>query len=114
MPAFAIKDGGTLTDEQVNVLVSGMRAAWGKPGGLSSGAPPYQSALAGNAANGAAVYDGYWRAAWPRGPAGGTAGSILDPDLLALASDRMLRTVIVAGRPISDSRIGRAISPVVR
>ncbi|HEX3940024.1 MAG TPA: c-type cytochrome [Acidobacteriaceae bacterium] len=100
MPAFAIQDGGTLTDEQVNVLVSGMRAAWGKPGSSSPGAPPYQSALAGNAANGAAVYAAYCaRCHGPAAQPGGTAGSILDPNLLALASDRMLRTVIVAGRP---------------
>ena len=43
MPAFAISDGGTLTDQQVDALVNGMRAAWYKPGALD-GAPPYRAA----------------------------------------------------------------------
>ena len=34
MPPFAISAGGTLTDQQVDSLVNGMRAAWFKSGTL--------------------------------------------------------------------------------
>ena len=32
MPAFATSAGGSLTDEQIDALVKGMRTAWYKPG----------------------------------------------------------------------------------
>ena len=34
MPPFAISGGGRLTDQQVDALVNGMRAAWFKAGTL--------------------------------------------------------------------------------
>ena len=107
MPAFAISAGGTLTGDQVEVLVAGMRTAWYNPHALAGEhAPPYRSSAAPNVAAGQQVYSTYCASchgenktvgAPPARP--GKAGSITDPDFLALLSDQALRTVIVAGRP---------------
>jgi cytochrome c oxidase cbb3-type subunit 3 len=99
MPAFAISAGGSLTDQQVDVLVNGMRAAW-KAEPLA-GAPPYHAAKPVDAARGQQAYGTYCASC--HGPAGqpgkSKAGSITDPAFLALASDQTLRTVVIAGRP---------------
>lgn len=102
MPAFAIGSGGSLTDEQVDALVHGMRAAWYKPGTLAgANPPPYLVVKTGDRAHGLQVYATY--CAGCHGAAGqagkSKAGSITEPAFLALASDQTLRTVIIAGRP---------------
>ena len=102
MPPFAVSTGGTLTDQQVDSLVSGMRAAWYKPGTLDgANPPPYKAAKPANSAHGQQVYTTY--CAGCHGAAGASgkskAGSITDPAFLALLSDQVLRTVVVAGRP---------------
>jgi cytochrome c oxidase cbb3-type subunit III len=100
MPAFAISAGGTLTDQQVDALVHGMRAAWYKPGALE-GAPPYHAVKPADAAHGQQVYSTY--CAGCHGVAGqagkSKAGSITDPAFLALMKEQSLRTVVIAGRP---------------
>ena len=40
MPAFAESTGGTLTDKQIDVIVSGIRS-WAKPGTIGGELPPY-------------------------------------------------------------------------
>jgi cytochrome c oxidase cbb3-type subunit 3/ubiquinol-cytochrome c reductase cytochrome c subunit len=101
MPAFASSAGGMLTDEQVAVLASGLRAKWGKPNETDRMSPPPYAALdAGSAVRGRAAYEEY--CARCHGPGGrGTAlgSSIVDPSFLALVSDQNLRTTIIAGRP---------------
>jgi cytochrome c oxidase cbb3-type subunit 3/ubiquinol-cytochrome c reductase cytochrome c subunit len=102
MPAFAISAGGSLTDQQVDALVNGMRAAWmaGKAEPLE-GAPPYHAAKPADAAHGQQAYGTYCASC--HGAAGqpgkSKAGSITDPAFLALAGDQMLRTIVIAGRP---------------
>ena len=60
MPAFAISAGGSLTDQQVDALVNGMRAAWFKPGTLEGAhPPPYKAAKPADAARGQQVYATY-------------------------------------------------------
>lgn len=95
MPAFAISAGGSLTDQQIDVLVKGMPTAW-KPETLD-GAPPYHTAKPANAAHGEQVYATYCASC--HGGSKSKAGSITDTAFLALVSDQMLRTVIIAGRP---------------
>ncbi len=57
MPAFAISAGGSLTDQQVDALVHGMRAAWYKPGTLEgANLPAYKASTTVNAAHGQQVY----------------------------------------------------------
>ena len=102
MPAFAISAGGSLTDQQVDALVNGMRAAWFKAGALQGAAPPpYKGAKPADAAHGALVYTTYCASCHgAAGQAGKSkAGSITEPAYLALVSDQVLRTVVIAGRP---------------
>jgi len=98
MPAFAKSSGGTLTDEQIEILVREMRTRWAKSKAL--GAPPYAETEPGDAVRGAAAYAAF--CAGCHGPEGkGTkkGSSIVDDSFLALVSDQALRTTVIAGRP---------------
>ena len=101
MPGFAKESGGSLTDQQVDVLVRGMRSAWGKPNAFDGATPPpYHPATAPNAGNGQAVYTAACaRCHGSDGQHPGPAGSVLDGTFLALINDQTIRTTIVAGRP---------------
>jgi cytochrome c oxidase cbb3-type subunit III len=123
MPAFANSAGGSLTDDQVNVLVSGMRSAWYKAGALDGeNRPPYRAAKQADSAHGQQVYAAYCGSCHGEATAtpgndtadaghtqlhqyhlavkeGGKAGSIIEPAFLSLVSDQALRTIVIAGRP---------------
>lgn len=96
MPAFAKSAGGLLTDQQVSVLVKGMRESWGQPNALAGQNPPAyaQPANGGDAHRGEQAYN--------QNCAGchtGNQASITNASFLALVSDQSLRTTIIAGRP---------------
>jgi cytochrome c oxidase cbb3-type subunit 3/ubiquinol-cytochrome c reductase cytochrome c subunit len=101
MPAFAKSAGGTLTDEQIEILVHKMRARWAKPGDALGVTPPsYAAEKPGNAQSGANAYAIFCASC--HGPAGKGAikgSSIVEDSFLALVSDQDLRTTIIAGRP---------------
>ena len=114
MPAFSQKAGGVLTDHQIELLISGMRASWSKPDDFkgvqipsysatatftSGSVPNHVSADASESVNaGASAYGTYCaRCHGPNGT-GGSAGSIVDPNFLNLVSDQGLRTTVVVGR----------------
>jgi len=101
MPAFAKKAGGTLTDEQIEILVREMRKRWGNAKStLGATPPPYTAEEPGNAQRGAGVCATF--CAGCHGPEGkGTAkgSSIVDDSFLAFVSDQNLRTTVIAGRP---------------
>jgi cytochrome c oxidase cbb3-type subunit III len=122
MPAFSTSAGGSLTDQQIDILAKGMRSAWYDAGkGDGANAPPYKASKPANADHGQQVYTTYCQSCHgeatrpsiahsvdsgqtplPRGRQSvseGKAGSIVDPDFLALVSDQALRTVVIAGRP---------------
>lgn len=100
MPAFAQSAGGTLTEAQINVIVSGIRNRWARPGILGNApAPPYASQSPGDAKRGADVYETYCSSCHGPGGRGGRASCIVDGAYLELVSDQGLRTVIIAGRP---------------
>ena len=102
MPAFAISAGGSLTDQQVDALVHGMRTAWYKPGTPEvAPLPSYHAATVADPSRGAQVYADYCASCHGvAGQPGKTkAGSITEPAFLSLISDQVLRTVIIAGRP---------------
>ena len=95
MSAFAQSAGGFLTDEQVDILVKGMRSKWSKPDALNGQTPPpYTTTLKGDATRGQQVYQTACARCHQK-----ASEDITNPTYLALVSDRMLRTVIVAGRP---------------
>ncbi|MGA9587240.1 MAG: cytochrome c [Terracidiphilus sp.] len=101
MPAFALEDGGMLTDQQIDALVQGIRGSWRKEGVFGGEIPPpYKAAHAGDPANGRAVYAiACARCHGVSAQQPGKAGSILDGSLLALINEQTLRTTVIAGRP---------------
>ncbi len=101
MAAFAESSGGMLTDKQIDVITSQIRARWSRPGFLNAASPPsYASKGAGNAAQGEAVYKTYCESCHGADGRGGPKGSaITDDSFLALVSDQGLRTLVIAGRP---------------
>jgi mono/diheme cytochrome c family protein len=101
MSAFAQKDGGMLTDEQITAIIHGIRQRWSKPDALAGAtAPPYASMDPGNTQQGAAVYMTFCESCHGTGVKGGTkAGAVTSPSYLSLISDQGLRTIVIVGRP---------------
>ncbi|HZE70507.1 MAG TPA: c-type cytochrome [Pyrinomonadaceae bacterium] len=120
MPAFSEQAGGHLTDEQIELIVNGMRAHWSRPDdfkgvelplysvdetAIASGPPTAisndisaKAPQAGDASLGAATYKTYCSSCHGSNGDGGSAGSIVDPNFLNLVSDQGLRTTVVVGR----------------
>ncbi|MFZ2063165.1 MAG: c-type cytochrome [Candidatus Binatus sp.] len=99
MPPFAQSAGGSLTDQQIEILIAGIRKSWAGAADAAAGAPPYSSSTPGDSNNGVQVYAANCQSCHGPDGKGGTAGSIVDPSYLALVSDQYLRTVVIAGRP---------------
>lgn len=100
MPAFAQSAGGTLTDEQIDILVANMRAGWGRKDALGNAAPPPYAAAPGDAHRGAEAYAAHCASCHGASGEGGTqGGSIVDGSYLGLVSDQGLRTAVLVGRP---------------
>lgn len=99
MPPFAQSKGGMLTDEQISVLVRGIRA-WARPDVQQDGVPPYAAQSPGDAQRGAGVYTTFCSSCHGFNGQGGKGGSsIANGTYLSLVSDQYLRTVVIAGRP---------------
>lgn len=111
MHAFARTSGGMLTDQQIESIVNGMIAHWGKPGILDGTNPPgYTATKPGNVAAGQAAFQVYCarcHGADGTGPAPGAVakathrvvGSIVDPTYLSLIGNQGLRDIVVSGLP---------------
>jgi mono/diheme cytochrome c family protein len=110
MPAFSQQAGGSLTDKQIELLVTGIRSKWARPDefkGLemptysvnhqspNSGASQFGS---GDPGKGAAAYQTYCASCHGAQGIGGSAGSIVNPNFLTMVSDQGLRTTVVVGR----------------
>jgi|GEM_PF-168897 len=120
MPPFSEQAGGMLTDRQIGLIISGMRASWSKPEAFKGVEIPAYSAsetvtdkasdgsivkasTSGEAPSGARTYQTYCAQCHGANGAGGgvgtgAAGSIVDPNFLNLVSDQGLRTTVVVGR----------------
>jgi len=105
MAAFAKSAGGMLTDNQVDIIVRGIRQRYSKPDALAGAIPPpYTASAPGDAKRGAAVYDTFCSSCHgPNGKGGPKASSIVDGSFLALLTDQELRTLIIVGRPDLDA-----------
>jgi len=101
MPAFAESAGGLMTDKQIEVITSGIRSRWSKPGTLdAANAPSYAAKSTGNAQQGEAAYKTYCESCHGTAGHGTQKGSaITDDSFLALVSDQGLRTIVITGRP---------------
>jgi len=101
MPAFLKSAGGTLTEEQIEILVREMRARWSRPENLRGAVPPpYAAEAPGDAQSGATTYGAFCASCHGADGKGTQKGSsIVDSSYLALVSNQGLRTLIIAGRP---------------
>jgi cytochrome c oxidase cbb3-type subunit III len=101
MPAFAQHSGGMLTDDQINVIVGGIRSRWASPNALRGADPPPSAAQTpGDPKRGATVYVTYCSSCHGADGRGDKrASSIVDGSYLALVSDQNLRTTVIVGRP---------------
>jgi cytochrome c oxidase cbb3-type subunit III len=118
MPAFAQHSGGMLTDDQINVIIAGIRARWAKPDALRrADPPPYRAVGPGDPKRGVSVYGIYCSSCHGADGRGGRASSIVDGSYLGLVSDQNLRTTVIAGRPEMgapdwrDDTPGKPMSP---
>src|SRR5262249_5713517 len=103
--------GGSLTEEQIDVIVREMQGRWGRPGVLDGATPPPYAAAPGDPEQGARAYATHCASCHgPTGAGGAHGDSIVDGSYLALVSDQGLRTAVVVGRPalgMPDWRGGR-------
>jgi cytochrome c oxidase cbb3-type subunit III len=101
MPAFALRSGGMLTDEQIDAIVKGIRNGWANPPAVAGiELPPYSDPSPGDARRGADVFKTYCVSCHGEGGRGAREGSsVVDGSFLALVSDQGLRTMVIAGRP---------------
>jgi cytochrome c oxidase cbb3-type subunit III len=101
MPAFARSAGGLLTEEQINVITSGMFSRWGRKGILDGTNPPsYAAKTTGDGARGEIAFETYCGSCHGTDGHGGSKGSaISNNSFLALVSDQGLRTIVITGRP---------------
>jgi mono/diheme cytochrome c family protein len=119
MPAFSGQAGGHLTDQQIEILIKGIRTQWSNPDDFNGVEIPRYSvsetatAHGPNAnsndvsvktspisddSRGAVVFKTYCSSCHGTNGDGGSAGSIVDPNFLKLVSDQGLRTTVVVGR----------------
>ena len=110
MPAFSQKAGGSLTDKQIELLVTGIRSKWARPDGFKGQElPSYSNDVdrqspnsgaiqSGDSVKGAVAYQTYCASCHGAHGTGGSAGSIVDPNFLTMVSDQGLRTTVVVGR----------------
>ena len=107
MPAFAESEGGWLTDEQVDALVGGIYARWGRTAAeLPETLPPYgesearkEGLVPGDPARGRVVFAAFCASCHGTDGRGGTGGAITGGAYLSLTSDQALRSAVIAGRP---------------
>ncbi|MEE3329168.1 MAG: c-type cytochrome [Myxococcota bacterium] len=104
MPAFALENGGTLTDEQIAIIARGLHEKWGDKGqNLGTASLPALSVSrateVGSPTRGKntfGVFCAECHGKLGRGTA--KAGSVVEPPYLALVSNQNLRTVTITGR----------------
>jgi len=105
-PAFAISEGGTLSDAQIEAIATGIRDRWSDPQAAGPDLPPYSEAdslaaglAPGNPDSGAVAFAQHCSSCHGAGGTGSsTAGSVVDGSYLALSSNQSLRSTVIAGR----------------
>jgi mono/diheme cytochrome c family protein len=90
-----------LTEQQIEVIASGIFSRWGRKQVLDGANPPsYLAKAAGNVAQGQLVFGRYCASCHGSEGGGTPKGSAITNDsFLALVSDQGLRTVVIAGKP---------------
>lgn len=96
MPAWAKSQGGPLTNHQVDILVNGIYSNWGKGMPAPKDAPAYADNGAGDPGHGKQLFLMNCFMCHAKGM---NPGPINTPNFLQLASNQMIRTSIIVGRP---------------
>jgi cytochrome c oxidase cbb3-type subunit 3 len=101
MPAFAQHSGGMLTEQQTEVITTGIFSRWGRKQILDgANLPSYEARVAGNADYGQVAFRAYCASCHGADGGGTFKGSaIINDSFLALVSDQGLRTIVITGRP---------------
>jgi cytochrome c oxidase cbb3-type subunit III len=101
MPAFAQSAGGMLTEQQIEVITSGIFSRRGRQQVLEgANLPPYAAKAAGNVDHGQLVFGTYCASCHGSEGGGTSRGSAITNDsFLALVSNQGLRTIVITGRP---------------
>jgi mono/diheme cytochrome c family protein len=101
MPAFSQSAGGMLTEQQVEVVTTGIFSKWGRKQVLDgANSPAYAAKTAGNVDQGRLVFGTYCASCHGSEGGGTQKGSAITNDsFLALVSDQELRTMVITGRP---------------
>jgi len=101
MPAFSQSAGGMLTEQQIEVITSGIFSRWGRKEVLDGVNPPsYAAKTAGNVDRGQLAFGTYCASCHGSEGGGTPKGSAITNDsFLALVSDQALRTIVITGRP---------------
>jgi cytochrome c oxidase cbb3-type subunit 3/ubiquinol-cytochrome c reductase cytochrome c subunit len=107
MPGFGKSAGGTLTDQQIGILVQGIIQTWSRADILAGAQPPsYTAGAKSDPKQGKKVFDEFCSQCHGTDGNGqkaavgnGVSGSIIDPSYLMLVTDQSLRSTIIAGRP---------------
>jgi cytochrome c oxidase cbb3-type subunit III len=101
MPTFAIDQGGSLTAEQVKILVEGLKKEWGSQlDEMHSADLPSYATSAGDETRGQQVFDRACATCHGEAGRGGpNAGDIHASAFLALTSEQFLRRIAITGRP---------------
>lgn len=99
MPAMAISHGGSLTDEQVEIIVKGI-FAWRGDSPAPANLPPYSAPL-GDVAQGQVAFGVSCASCHGADGKGikGKAGSVVNPAFVGMVSNQYLRTITLIGRP---------------
>lgn len=97
MPPWSSKQGGSLTDQQIDALVDGIYRNWGKPVDLhGTELPSYTGKISdGDPAKGKKLFAR--NCFMCHGP-GAAVGVITTPTYLELSSNQLIRTSIIIGR----------------
>ncbi|SRR5579884_2023971 len=97
MPAWALSQGGPLTDKQVAALVDGIESHWAKPVNFNGApVPSYYASATGDPDRGRKLFVKDCFACHGQGAA---IGPVTDAAFLTLVDDQLLRTAIIQGRP---------------
>jgi cytochrome c oxidase cbb3-type subunit 3 len=101
MPAFAQRAGGMLTEQQIDLIASGIFSHWGRKQFLDGVNPPsYAPKATGNVDHGQLAFANYCATCHGFEGTGAAKGSAITNDsFLALVSDQGLRTLVITGRP---------------
>jgi cytochrome c oxidase cbb3-type subunit III len=100
MPAFAQRAGGMLTEQQIEVITTGISSRWRRTQVFDGVNPPSYATKAGNTGHGQIAFGTYCASCHGSEGGGTPKGSAITNDsFLALVSDQGLRTIVITGRP---------------